>query len=54
MSGIIELHQSTFRSIVSGTGKSQIRLLLVASTQLLVFLFRGDGAGHLVPILHLN
>ena len=54
MSGIIELHQSTFRSIVSGTSKSQIRLLLVASTQLLVLLFRGDGAGNLVSVLHLN
>ena len=54
MSGIVKLHQSPFRSIVPGTGKSQISLLLVASTQLLVLLFRGDGAGNLVPVLHLN
>ena len=54
MAGIIKLHQSPFRSIVSGTSQAKIRLLLVASTQLLILLFRGDGAGNLVPILHLN
>ena len=54
MPGIIKLHQSAFRSIASGTSLTQIRLLLFASTQLLIFLFRGDGTGNLVPILHLN
>ena len=54
MAGIIKLHQSSFRSIVSGTSQTKIRLLLIASTQLLILLFRGDGAGNLVPILHLN
>ena len=54
MPGIIKLHQSAFRSIASGTSLTQIRLLLFASTQLLVFLFRGDGTGNLVPVLHLN
>ena len=54
MPGIIKLHQSPFRSIVSGTSQAKIRLLLIASTQLLILLFRGDGAGNLVPILHLN
>ena len=54
MPGVIELYQSAFRSIISSTSKAKIRLLLVASTQLLVFLFRGDGTGNLVPILHLN
>ena len=54
MAGIIKLHQSPFRSIVSGTSQAKIRLLLIASTQLLILLFRGDGAGNLVPILHLN
>ena len=54
MPGIIKLHQSAFRSIASGTSLTQIRLLLFASTQLLIFLFRGDGTGNLVPVLHLN
>ena len=54
MPGIIKLYQSAFRSIVSSTSKAKIRLLLVASTQLLIFLFRGDGTGNLVPVLHLN
>ena len=54
MAGIIKLHQSSFRSIVSGTSQTKIRLLLIASTQLLILLFRSDGAGNLVPILHLN
>ena len=54
MAGIIKLHQSSFRSIVSGTSQTKIRLLLVASTQLLILLFRGDGAGNLVSVLHLN
>ena len=53
MAGVIKLHQSPFRSIVSGTSQAKIRLLLIASTQLLILLFRGDGAGNLVPILHL-
>ena len=53
MAGIIKLHQSPFRSIVSGTSQTKIRLLLIASTQLLILLFRSDGAGNLVPILHL-
>ena len=54
MTGIVKLHQSPFRSIVSGTSQAKIRLLLIASTQLLILLFRSDGAGNLVPILHLN
>ena len=54
MPGVIELYQSAFRSIASGTSLTQIRLLLFASTQLLIFLFRGDGTGNLVPVLHLN
>ena len=54
MAGVIKLHLSPFRSIVSGTSQAKIRLLLIASTQLLILLFRGDGAGNLVPILHLN
>ena len=54
MAGVVKLHQSPFRSIVSGTSQTKIRLLLIASTQLLILLFRGDGAGNLVPVLHLN
>ena len=54
MAGVVKLHQSPFRSIVSGTSQAKIRLLLIASTQLLILLFRSDGAGNLVPILHLN
>jgi hypothetical protein len=38
----------------SGTSQTKIRLLLIASTQLLILLFRSDGAGNLVPVLHLN
>ena len=52
MSGIIKLHQSSLRPIVAFASQSQIRFLLVASTNQLVFLFRGDGAGNLVPVLH--
>ena len=54
MAGVVKLYQSSFRSIVSGTSQAKIRLLLIASTQLLILLFRSDGAGNLVPILHLN
>jgi len=54
VAGVVKLYQSPFRSIVSSTSQAKIRLLLVASTQLLILLFRGDGAGNLVPILHLN
>ena len=54
MTGVVKLHKSPFRSIVSGTSQTKIRLLLIASTQQLILLFRGDGAGNLVPVLHLN
>ena len=54
MAGVVKLYQSSFRSIVSGTSQAKIRLLLIASTQLLILLFRSDGAGNLVPVLHLN
>ena len=54
MPGVVKLHQSSLRPVVPLTCQSQVRLLLVASTNLSVFLFRGDGAGHLVPVLHLN
>ena len=52
MSGIIKLHQSSLRPIISFASQSQVRLLLVASTNQFIFLFRGDGAGNLVPVLH--
>ena len=52
MSGIIKLHQSSLRPIISFASQSQVRLLLVASTNQLILLFRGDGAGNFVPILH--
>ena len=54
MAGIIKLHQSPFRSIVSGTSQTKIRLLLVACTEVLILLVRSDGARNLVPILHLD
>ena len=54
MPGVVKLHQSSLRPVVSLTSQSQVRLLFIASTNLSVFLFRGDGAGHFVPILHLN
>ena len=54
MPRIIELYQSAFRCITSSTSLAQIRLLLFAVAQHFVFLFRGDGTGNLVPILHLN
>ena len=52
MSGIIKLYQTAFRRIVSSASQSQVSLLLIASTQHFILLFRGDGAGHLVPVLH--
>ena len=52
MSGIIKLHQSSLRPIISFASQSQICLLLIASTNLFIFLLRGDGAGNLVPVLH--
>ena len=52
MPGVVKLHQSSLRPVVPLTCQSQVRLLFIASTNLSVFLFRGDGAGHLVPVLH--
>lgn len=54
MPGVVKLHQSSLRPVVPLASQSQISLLFVASTNLSVILFRGDGAGHLVPVLHLN
>ena len=54
MSGVVKLHQSSLRPVVPLASQSQISLLFIASTNLSVFLFRGDGAGNLVPVLHLN
>ena len=54
MPRVVKLHQSSLRPVVPLTCQTQVRLLFVASTNLSVFLFRGDGAGHLVPVLHLN